>query len=776
MPPGTGPAPNGVFLIPPEGGEPVFVRAEQVQGALAAGYQPRPGDQLHVVDQEGEVGSVPVTAAGAALPIATPEAQEQAAHERALEQTYGGAGGTAAAGALGLARGLTVGGSDLLAKIAGADMEAIRDIREVNPGTSMAAEIGGAVLPAVFTGGVGAAGTIARLTPAGAAATFAKAAGGRSLIAQGAVEGFVHGAGMGVTELALSDEPVNAERILSELSSNAVYGTVGGAAGGAVARGFEKVLGRASKRMHAAAEAAEAADAPATSAGPVADDLVGLDKTALDNARDLELERVSGERLVRGEEFVEGVKHYQELLEETNHFVPITSGAKKGSRLSAVARRTRKARIALGTILDTPKEAAARPSQFRKPLAQLEQSLLDIQAEREAIEEGIAAAAAKKDAKPNAGAGRLKNLEMVDELLERTRAMQETVGELTTPLEKTVTPRLQAIKQAKDALSAPKERHREGFAEKVTKGALFGTVAGAAASIGISPWVSMPAAGVISEKLGGMLFGGAGKAAKKTGARLAKAIDGILASKALERSPVVTTKILQELRYSDQESKEVERSSKNATAFAKRAAELRSMTVPGPDGLPVMTPQARAKVARNLAPFAAFDPSLADQMETVAARKASFLASKLPQEPGIGLPIGPSRWEPGSLAMAAFARYAAAAEDPIGVLERAADGTMTPEDAEALQAVYPELFTAVQENIISRIGELRETLPYQKRLMLSILFGVPVEPAFDPAVLAILQRTYAMPTPVGPDPNQKQNADMSGLSEEPGTPSQERMK
>jgi hypothetical protein len=93
--------------------------------------------------------------------------------------------------------------------------------------------------------------------------------------------------------------------------------------------------------------------------------------------------------------------------------------------------------------------------------------------------------------------------------------------------------------------------------------------------------------------------------------------------------------------------------------------------------------------------------------------------------------------------MAKFARYIEATEDPQGVLDRMASGKMTPEDAEAFKAVYPEMYAEVQDAIMARLPELQETLPYQKRLMLSIFFDRPVDPAMDPAVLGVLQGNYA---------------------------------
>ena len=105
--------------------------------------------------------------------------------------------------------------------------------------------------------------------------------------------------------------------------------------------------------------------------------------------------------------------------------------------------------------------------------------------------------------------------------------------------------------------------------------------------------------------------------------------------------------------------------------------------------------------------------------------------------------VGPDNWRPSNMEMRQFARYAAAVEDPGAVEERLATGSVTPEDAEAYRTVYPERFNELTQAIIERLPSLQERLPYKKRLALSILTGVSVDPALDPQVLSLLQSTFA---------------------------------
>lgn len=153
----------------------------------------------------------------------------------ARERKYGGVSGRGIFE--GLARGATLGLSDAAMVGLGVDEEDIAGRRELGTGTTLA-EIGGAVLPGVLSGGTGTLGTLARLTPAGMATSLGARAGvaaGGGLVGAataGATEGAFFGAGQGVSNVSLSEDPVTVEGMLGEIGSNALYGAgIGGGAG-----------------------------------------------------------------------------------------------------------------------------------------------------------------------------------------------------------------------------------------------------------------------------------------------------------------------------------------------------------------------------------------------------------------------------------------------------------------------------------------------------------------------------------------------------------------
>jgi hypothetical protein len=261
---------------------------------------------------------------------------------------------------------------------------------------------------------------------------------------------------------------------------------------------------------------------------------------------------------------------------------------------------------------------------------------------------------------------------------------------------------------------------------------------------GLAPLLGAKAASTITD----LVFGRIGKTSAEVAARTAKAVDSFLTAtgKAAKVAPVLATKVLSSVRYAEQSKAAADENKPRmktplATAYVARAAELRSQTQFGPTGAPVMRPEARMKMATALDPIRAVSPIFADRLETLAARRVEFLASKLPRRPDLpGMQFNHDDWHPSDMEMRAFARYAAAVEDPGGVEERLAGGKVTPEDAEVMRSVYPERYADLVRQIVEQASTKK--LPYNKRLSLSMFADTALDASLDPHILSALQATY----------------------------------
>lgn len=334
---------------------------------------------------------------------------------------------------------------------------------------------------------------------------------------------------------------------------------------------------------------------------------------------------------------------------------------------------------------------------------------------------------------------RRKALEGIDDLLAMNRAQIEA----TDGLLKGTSPKLAELKIAEDALSTGGAK--KGFAETTATNALYGATAGALSTFMPFPVAAM-AASKVSEKISDLVLGRLGKAVSKT----AKGTSDVAArfvdvgAKVLDRAPPIATKVLAATRFSEKTPK-LAASLPKATLireFKAREAEIYSQVTRGPNGV-TMRPSARKALAARLSGVRAASPELADSIETIANRKISFLASKLPKKPDfLAYQAGPDVWHPGNEAIRGFARYVAAVEDPGGVEDRLADGTITPQDVEAYKAVYPERYAEVRNAIVQGLPSLKAPLPIAKRMALSIFTDLPIEPSMNPQIFDRLQAQF----------------------------------
>jgi hypothetical protein len=206
-------------------------------------------DRVPVVSPDGTLGSVPKDNYAKALQsgyrFQTPEEQEK----YASQLKYGDRPG-AAAGA-GAARGLTLGLSDLALPATGlVKKETLRGLQEENPGASAAGDVG-ATAATLLIPGVGeetAPGLVAKVGRAIEGGIGATTRTGRlgARVAAGAAEGTLFGAGNAVSDAALGDPNLNAEKLISHVGLAAVLGSGSGLLSGAVSEAAREVLPKAS--------------------------------------------------------------------------------------------------------------------------------------------------------------------------------------------------------------------------------------------------------------------------------------------------------------------------------------------------------------------------------------------------------------------------------------------------------------------------------------------------------------------------------------------------
>lgn len=313
----------------------------------------------------------------------------------------------------------------------------------------------------------------------------------------------------------------------------------------------------------------------------------------------------------------------------------------------------------------------------------------------------------------------------IDEMIEANRRLQSQLEALAKPPTSDL---LTKIGEARAVLEGPKPA-QGGL------GAVVGAVAPFAGPVGAAA------------AAGGRVIGSLRKAIGEATTRVGKATSSFLGAAATATgaarpyAPLVATKVLAGLRYGN-ERRDTEPSTL-PDLYKARTDEIKQLTAYDETGTPRMRPDARVRLGKQLQPIAVANPIMADRIETQKVRGIEYLSSIIPRRPDVaGVPVGPDKWQPSDMAMRSWARSAAAVEDPYGVLERASHGAVTPEDAAAMHNVHREMLDDFARNVMSQLPTLRQSLPYDRQLALSILTGKPVTAALDPKVLSVLQDQF----------------------------------
>lgn len=191
---------------------------------------PQQPTSVNVINPLGDLVSIPASQLQSAIQQGYAHATPDVVDQYKKEAEYGTLGQQTIAGLEGIARGATLGASDVIEPtLFGTTKEAIKARKEVNPGTSLAGNIVGGAGLIGLTGGLAA--------PAEAA--LGGAGLGATLLATGA-EGALFGAGSAVSDAALGDPDLNAQKVVADVGLGALMGVGAGLAG----HGLKSLAGR----------------------------------------------------------------------------------------------------------------------------------------------------------------------------------------------------------------------------------------------------------------------------------------------------------------------------------------------------------------------------------------------------------------------------------------------------------------------------------------------------------------------------------------------------
>lgn len=163
-------------------------------------------------------------------------------------------------------------------------------------------------------------------------------------------------------------------------------------------------------------------------------------------------------------------------------------------------------------------------------------------------------------------------------------------------------------------------------------------------------------------------------------------------------------------------------------------------------------------------------PNIKSAITSRMAQTTQYLIDTSPKDPTEGLNgmMGDTDWEPSDQELNAYLRRVEVVDNPLKAIMKIADGTITPEEVQALQAIHPGLFNGLKERVISGIMESKEKIPYKSKLLINSVFGVPMDYSISPEFINKMQETY---TPVDkggrPEtaPTRKKNLNINPLDQ-----------
>jgi hypothetical protein len=157
------------------------------------------------------------------------------------------------------------------------------------------------------------------------------------------------------------------------------------------------------------------------------------------------------------------------------------------------------------------------------------------------------------------------------------------------------------------------------------------------------------------------------------------------------------------------------------------------------------------RVAHKLSALEPHAPTIAAELATQAVADVQYLASKAPQPPQfVGLTPHLQQWKATKSDVLGFKRIIQVLNDPEHIITALQTGDITPDMVEALKTRRPQIYKQIQTHITQRASELKSELPYRKRVNLSALFEVPLDSSMVPQNVKQIQTWYSI---TGPSPS-----------------------
>jgi hypothetical protein len=147
----------------------------------------------------------------------------------------------------------------------------------------------------------------------------------------------------------------------------------------------------------------------------------------------------------------------------------------------------------------------------------------------------------------------------------------------------------------------------------------------------------------------------------------------------------------------------------------------------------------------SLMPVQRYAPDFATAYTASIANAVNFLASKVPNQ-GKNSPMDSER-VPSQTEIYKFNRYADLVNNPINLLTHVKNGTLLPQDLEAVSITRPLMFEQMKQATFNKMVESTSKkqviIPYKTRLSLGMFLGINLDSTMTPAAIMSNQQVLA---------------------------------
>lgn len=174
----------------------------------------------------------------------------------------------------------------------------------------------------------------------------------------------------------------------------------------------------------------------------------------------------------------------------------------------------------------------------------------------------------------------------------------------------------------------------------------------------------------------------------------------------------------------------------------------------------------QAHLNGTAAPIAPHAPAAAQAFQSASVRTLQYLMSVLPKPPppradSLTPQIDMEAWQPTDQQKSQFNRQFDMATHPEHALKLVANGTITPQHVEALQATNPRMYAIQAQKLDNELKSLSKPVPYPMQAPIKLFLGLP---QLDPETQRLLSSARPNPKPGGPPHRPLKMADNVSLN------------